>query len=179
MWSLASRRWSYEKKKSKNPEKASERQKLSPENLGHNIITKGASPVPIIGSFGGMIFSGFTLGIPETIVICVVAVLVNVAYYGRPILAMVFDFVLELREQNYNQSISKSEANQQTAKMRQMELDHEYRMAKLDKEGYNKNDISNSSIIPPANVADENHKYYSWICKKQSSSTFTLQKTKI
>lgn len=161
MYSLANRRWSYDEKKSENPEKASERQELSSDILRHNIITKGASPVPVLGSFGGMIFSGFNLEIPVTIAICVVAVLINVAYYCTPILQMVFEFILKLRDQKYDQTIPKSEANEQIVKMRQMELDHIYRMAQIEKDGNSKEDISNNSVIPPVNVADEPPKYLS------------------
>lgn len=94
-------------------------------------------------------------------IICIAAVLMNFAYYCKPVLEMVFDFVIKLRDQKYDHSISKSEANEQTSRMHQMDLDHEYRMAQLRSEGNIKNDTNDNFSIPPANVTDENHKYLS------------------
>lgn len=98
---------------------------------------------------------------PEAKIICLVVVVINIAYYGRAILKMVLDFILKFRAQTYNQSIPKSEANEQDRRMRQMELDHEYRMEKLKNESNNNNSTTDNSNIPPADVTDDNYKYLS------------------
>lgn len=108
-----------------------------------------------------MIFSGCKLGMPETKIICVAVVVINIAYFGRSILERVLDFILKLRAQTYNQSIPKSEANEQDRRMRQMELDHEFRMEKLKNESNNNNSTTDNINIPPADVTDGNYKYLS------------------
>lgn len=155
------KRWSYVEKKSKYPEKVSDCQDTLPITEENGIKTKGTSPIPVIGSFGGMIFSGAVFGNSEAIIFLIVASLVNIIYYGRPMLKMFFDFLLKYKEQKYDQSISKTEANEQERKMRQMELDHAYRMKELELQGGNSYKLFNSSVIPPANVAEEQNRYLS------------------
>lgn len=108
-----------------------------------------------------MIFSGAVFGNSVAITFLIVASLVNIIYYGRPMLKMFFDFLLKYKKQKYDQSISKTEANEQERKMRQMELDHAYRMKELELQGGNSYKLFNSSVIPPANVAEEQNRYLS------------------
>lgn len=74
-------------------------------------------------------------------------------------LKMIFDFCLKYKKLKYDQSISKTEANEQERKMRQMELDHEYRMKQLESKGNDNCKYIIDSSIPPANVAEEQTKY--------------------
>ena len=158
------KRWLYAKKKSKNPEDVSIRQETSSATSNNDIIPKKMSALPAVGSFGGMIFSGFTWGIPELMVISIVVLLpINLVYYGRPLFKMASDFYLACQDQKYDHSISKSEANEHERVMTQMKYDQEYRMKQLEYDSNNKDmGISDNTPFPPANVTDEtDHRYLS------------------
>lgn len=92
---------------------------------------------------------------------------------------MASDFYLACQDQKYDHSISKSEANEHERVMTQMKYDQEYRMKQLEYDSNNKDmGISDNTPFPPANVTDEtDHRYLSWFCIKQASSTLTLQFT--
>lgn len=157
------KRWLYAKKKSENPEKVSIRQGAPSVTSNSNITPKKRSLIPAVGSFGGMVFSGFT-GIPELIVISLLVVLpLNCFYYGRPLLRMAGNFFLAFKKQKYDQSISKTEANEHERIMTQMKYDHEYRMKQLEYDRKNKEKgDSDNTPPPPANVTEETyHKYLS------------------
>lgn len=130
-----------------------------PINRKTGIIVKGVSPIPIVGSFGGMILSGCFIGIPETVVLSRALVIMNIVYYFKPILDTVLDYRLKRKEQEYNHSITKAEANEHEKEMRQMELDHEYRMKQLDKKSDKDDGFSDSSVIPPADVTEKYPKF--------------------
>lgn len=158
------KRWLYAKKKSENPEKVSNCQGTLSATSNNDIISKKMSPIPAVGSFGGMIFSGFVWGIPELFIFSFVVLLpVNLFYYGRPLFRMAGNFFLAYKKQKYDQSISKSEVNEHERTMTQMKYDHEYRMKQLEYDSNNKEigDPDNTSL-PAANVAEETrYKYLS------------------
>ena len=156
------KRWLYAKKKSENPEIIPNRQGTPSATLNNHIIPKKMSAIPAVGSFGGMIFSGFVWGIPELLIVSFVVLLpVNLVYYGRPLIGMIGEFFLAYQKQKYDQSIPKSEENEHERTMTQMKYDHEYRMKQLEYDSKNKEigDTDNTSS-PAANVAEETHHRY-------------------
>lgn len=158
------KRWLYVKKKSENPEKVSVRQRTSSVTSNSNITPKKRSLIPAAASFGGMVFSGFTWGIPELIIFSLLVVLpLNFFYYGRPLLRMAGNFFLAFKKQKYDQSISKTEANEHERIMTQMKYEHEYRMKQLEYDRKNKEKgDSDNTPPPPANVTEETyHRYLS------------------
>lgn len=143
----------YDEKKSEHPEKVSSPQETLHNPLENKEFFKGKSSMPLAGSFGGLIFSGVALGTTEFVIVLILAFFGNFLYYGQPLLELMFDFILKLKKLKYDQTIDKKEANQHELKLKQMELDHEYRMKKLDSNGITEMSLDNTNI-PPANEAE-------------------------
>lgn len=155
------KRWLYAKKKRENPEKVN-RQGTPSSTLNNDIIPKKMSPLPAVGSFGGVIFSGVVWGIPELLIVSFVVLLpANLVYYGGPLFGMITEFILAYKKQEYNQSISKLEENEQNRELLKMKYDHEYRMKQLEYDSKNKEIRGTDNISSPAaDVAEETHDRY-------------------
>ena len=170
-------------KKSEYPEKNAILSEALKQFLEKNDTFKGPSPAAIIGSGGGLVFSGSVFG-TDSIVTGLVIVLC-ILYYFIYLIKLVFDYRIKRKDQDYEQSTGKDQENQHQQEMKQMEWDHEkelkqmeldhekemkqkerdheYRMRKLDvnlEKGLAE-DSGADSMLPPANVAELPPKYFS------------------
>lgn len=175
--------WSCDvEKKSEYPENNAILLDALKQFLEKNDTFKGPSAAAIIGSGGGLIFSGNVFG--KDSIVTVLLIVLCILYYLICLIKLVLDYRIKRKAQDYEQSLGKEEENKCQKEIKQMELnhenevkqmdfehekemkqlewDHEYRMKKLDvnPEKGLAEDSSIDGMLPPANVAESLPKYY-------------------
>lgn len=126
--------WLYVQKKINNPEKVSSPQETFEKLITSNGTIKSPSAVPISASSLGLIFSGSTIGVQTSIfyVLLGFAVVGNFLYYGYAIIQILLAYLLQRKQQKYDHSKSKEDADQYTMIMKQKEWDHEKEMKQME-----------------------------------------------
>lgn len=138
---------SYVIKKSDTPEKVSKIQETFEKFSKGSAIVKAPSPVPISISFIGLIFSGSQIGFQTFFFLVLLIVILggNLLYYGYAVIALLLQYRLTRKNQEYEFQVpqddkvgikdtTKREEREHEKEMKQMELDHQKEMHKMDLE---------------------------------------------